>query len=157
MNRIVLTISILCLLSGVAFARGEAIERTSDATGFVAYMPPTAEQRAQFKKRNKQVRQLTKKYRKATSENEKTEIKKQLAQIVSQSTDESIAWAHALVAAEKANLAQWESKLQEREQNLDTIKARRVDEILSGEAEQRFKLAKKRWKKEIKELKKSMK
>ena len=156
MNKIILTVGILCLLAGAVFAQVQAAEKTSDATGFVAYMPPTAQQRAQFKKRNKQVQQLTKKYRKATSEEEKAAIKKQLSEIVSQSTDESIAWARALVAAEKANLAQWESKLQEREQNLDAIKARRVEEILSGEAEQRFKLAKKRWKKEIKDLKKSM-
>lgn len=156
MKKIILTLCILCCAVAGAFAKAPAQAKTPDATGFVAYMPPTPQQRAQFKKRNKQIKQLTKQYQKATSEEQKAEIKKQLAEIVSQSTDESMAWARALVAAEKANIAQWETKLQEREQNLEDIKARRVEEILSGEAQERFKLAKKRWKKEIKELKKSM-
>jgi len=109
-----------------------------------------------FKQRNKQIRKLVKQYRKASA-TEKPEIKARLAEIVSQATDESMAWSKARVAAEKENLAQWEKKLQEQEQNLSEVKARRVDEILSGEAERRHKLAKKRWKKELKDRKKRMK
>ena len=121
------------------------------------YMHPTKEQRKEFKQRGKQIRQLTRKYRKATSSQEKSAIKTQLAQIVSDATDANMAWALERVSAEKANLEKWEQKLQEQQKKLNEIKARRVDEILSGEAEQRFKLAKKRWKKEMKELKKNMK
>ena len=93
----------------------------------------------------------------ALSEEEKAAIKEQLSQIVSQATDESMLWAQQRIDAEQANLEQWERKLQERREHLAEIKAQRVEDILTGEAEQRFKLAKKRWKKEIKELKKSMK
>ena len=119
-------------------------------------MRPTAEQRKIFKERSKKIRLLVKQYRKASTD-EKAVIKEQLAQIVSQATDESMAWAQARVAAEKENLAVWEQKLKERSENLDEIKAQRVEDLLSGEAQRRFELAKKRWKKEMKDLKKSMK
>ncbi|MBO7238841.1 MAG: hypothetical protein J6U96_06190 [Elusimicrobiaceae bacterium] len=121
------------------------------------YMRPTKEQRLEFKQRNKQIRALTKKYRKAQTAEEKAAIKAQLTQIVSDATDASMAWAIERVAAEKENLISWEQKLQERQKNLDEIKARRVDEILSGEAERRFKLSTKRWKKEMTEMQKNMK
>jgi phosphoenolpyruvate carboxylase len=120
-------------------------------------MHPTQEQRKAFKQRNKQIKQLTKKYRKAQSAEEKTAVKAELAQIISDTTDANMVWALQRVAAEKENLSVWEQKLRERQKNLEEIKARRVDEILSGEAEHRYKLAKKRWKKEMKEFKKSMK
>lgn len=121
------------------------------------YMQPDKEQRKAFKQRGKQVRRLVKKYRKAKSSEEKTILKEQLAQIISDTTDANMAWALARVSAEKENLSHWEQKLQERQKKLDEIKARRVDELLSGEAEQRFKLAKKRWKKELQSFKQSMK
>ena len=117
----------------------------------------TQEQRDKvFKERNKEIRKLVKKYRKASAE-QKPQIKARLSEIVSQATDESMAWSKARIAAERENLAQWEQKLQEQEENLPEVKARRVDEILSGEAERRHKLAKKRWKKELKDRKKRMK
>ena len=121
------------------------------------YMQPDKEQRKEFKQRRKQIRRLVKKYRKATSAAEKAAIKTQLEQIISDTTDAGMAWALGRVAAEKENLIRWEQKLQEQQQHLEQIKARRVDELLSGEAEQRFKLAKKRWKKEMKDFKKNMK
>lgn len=109
-----------------------------------------------FKQRNKEIRKLVKKYRKASAE-QKSQIKTRLSEIVSQATDESIAWSKERISAEKENLLQWEKKLQEQEQHLPEVKARRVDEILSGEAERRHKLAKKRWKKELKDRKQRMK
>ncbi len=130
-------------------------ENISENTQTPAVM--TQEERHKiFKERNKEIRKLVKKYRKASAE-EKPKIKERLAKIVSQTTDESMAWSKARIAAEKENLAQWEQKLQEQEENLSEVKARRVDEILSGEAERRHKLAKKRWKKELKDRKKRMK
>ena len=87
----------------------------------------------------------------------KTEIKARLLQIVSEATDEGIVWAKERIAAERANLDQWEKNLQEQEADLDQLKARRVDDILSGEAERRHKLAQKRWKQEMKDRKKYMK
>lgn len=109
-----------------------------------------------FKKRNKEIRKLVKQYKKANAE-QKTQIKARLAEIVSVATDEGIARSKERIAAEKANLQRWENKINEQEQNLDEVKARRVDEILSGEAQRRHKLAKKRWKKELKDRKKQMK
>ena len=117
---------------------------------------PSKEQRKIFKQRNKQIQRLVKQYQKATAE-QKPLIKQELAQIISTATDEGLAWSKQRIAAEKENLIQWEQKLQEQEKNLDTIKEKRVEEILSGEAKHRYKLAKKRWKKEIKALQKSMK
>lgn len=114
-----------------------------------------AERHKIFKQRNKEIRQLVKKYRKASA-TEKPQIKERLAEIVSQATDEGMAWSKERIAAEKENLLRWEKKLKEQEENLAEVKARRVDEILSGEAERRHKLAKKRWKKEMKDRQKRM-
>jgi len=154
MKKIFLIIGILCL----AFS-AQAAEEQKPVSGqkLPVYMQPTQEQRKAFKQRNKQIHQLTKKYRKATTAEEKTKIKAQVTQIVSDATDANMAWALERVASEKENLTVWENKLKERQKNLEQIKARRVDEILSGEAEQRYKLAKKRWKKEMKEMKRNMK
>ena len=145
----------MMLTLGVAAAQ-HPVQANADQK-LPVYMQPSKEQRLQFKRRNKQIHQLTKKYRKAKTSEEKAVLKAQLMQIVSDATDASMAWALQRVAAEKENLAVWEQKLQQRQKNLEEIKTRRVDEILSGEAERRFKLAKKRWKKEMKEMKKNMK
>ena len=152
---LILAVLFICPLYLLAEDKQPIVPTAQKPLSFI--VRPGKEQRKLFKQRNKQIRQLTKAYRKATTNEEKAAIKVQLAQLVSQATDESMAWAKARIEAEKNNLATWETKLKEREQNLEEIKARRVDEILSGEAEQRFKLAKKRWKKEMKDLKKSMK
>lgn len=146
---------LFCVIGlGLRAAENQATEPTAQVPNSPAVM--TEEQRHKiFKQRNKEIRKLVKQYRKASA-TEKPKIKEQLAQIVSQATDESMAWSKARVAAEKENLAQWEQKLQKQEQNLAEVKARRVDEILSGEAERRHKLAKKRWKKELKDRKKRM-
>lgn len=132
-----------------------APEQQTVARPLAFAVKPDKEQRKIFKQRNKQIRRLVKQYQKASAE-QKPLIKEQLAQIVSEATDDSMAWATERVAAEKENLILWEQKLKEQQNHLDEIKAKRVEELLSGEAKHRYKLAKKRWKKEIKALKKSM-
>ncbi len=114
------------------------------------------EQQKRFEKRNKEIKKLAKQYRKAKSDDKKAEIKARLLEIVSQATDESIVWGKERIAAVRANLDQWEKTIQEQEKNLDQVKAKRVDDILSGEAERRYKLAQKRWKQEMKDRKKQM-
>ena len=148
---------IMLSVLAVCCAQAQQPQQAAQANNLPVYMRPTQAQRKEFKQRNKEIRRLAKKYRKATSAQEKAAVKAQLSQIISDTTDAGMAWALERVAAEKKNLATWEQKLQERQKNLDEIKARRVDEILSGEAERRFKLAQKRWKKEMKDFKKSMK
>lgn len=110
-----------------------------------------------FQVRNKQIRKLTKQYRKAKSAEKKAQIKTQLLQIVSEATDEGLVWSKERIAAERANLNRWEEKIKEQETHLDEVKAQRVEDILSGEAERRHKLAQQRWKKEIKDRQKLMK
>ena len=154
MRKILLTVLVFAwVCSAAAFAQNQE----TAGQKLPVYMHPTQEQRKAFKQRNKQIKQLTKKYRKTSSAEEKNAIREQLTQIISDATDANMAWALERVAAEKENLAVWEQKLQERQKNIAQIKERRVDEILSGEAEHRFKLARKRWKKEMQDLKKSMK
>lgn len=153
-----ISLAVLIILSALALQAAEPKQEPTAATAQLPiYMQPTKEQRKVFKQRNKQIHQLAKKYRKASSAEEKAALKAQLTQIISDATDSSMAWALERVAAEKENLAVWENKLKERQKNLEQIKARRVEDILSGEAEQRYKLAKKRWKKEMKDFKKNMK
>ena len=154
MKKIFLIIGILCVLFSAQVALAQ---ESAENQKLPVYMHPTQEQRKAFKQRGKKIKQLTKQYRKAKSAEEKTAIKMQLTQIISDATEANMAWMLERVSAEKENLAVWEQKLQARQQNLEEIKARRVDEILSGEAEHRYKLAKKRWKKEMRELKKLMK
>lgn len=115
------------------------------------------EQHKLFQARNKEIRKLTKAYRNAKTEEKKAQIKARLSEIVSAATDEGIGWSRARIAAERANLDQWEKTLDAQETNLDQVKAQRVDDILSGEAERRHKLAQKRWKQEMKDRKKYMK
>lgn len=129
--------------------------QTKQETPFLAFS--SEEQYKRFKARNKEIRKLAKAYRKAKTETKKAEIKARLSQIVSEATDEGLAWSKWRIAAERANLAQWEQKIAEQEKDLPGVKARRVDDILSGEAQRRHELAQKRWKKEMKDRKKYMK
>lgn len=114
-----------------------------------------AEQKKAFEARRKQIKKLVKKYRKA-SEEEKPAIKEQLSQIVSESVDAGLAYVKARIAAERANLDNWENKLQEDEKNLAQIKAKRVEDLLSGEAKRKHKAAQKAWKKQMKEAEKQL-
>lgn len=114
-----------------------------------------AEEKSAFRARQKKIKKLVKQYKKA-SEEQKPAIKAELSQVVSQSVDAAVLYVKARIAAERANLDNWESKLQEDEKKLDQIKARRVEELLSGEAERKHKAAQKKWKKQMKEAEKEL-
>lgn len=106
-----------------------------------------------FQARRKQIKELIKKYKKA-SESEKPAIKEELNRVVSQHVDAQLAYMKERIAAERANLDNWEKKIQEDEKNLAQVKAQRVEDLLSGEAKKKQKAAKKAWKKQMREVKK---
>ena len=108
-----------------------------------------------FKQRRKQINKLVKRYRKASTE-EKPAIKEELYQIVSESMDLGLSSMKTRIAQQKANLAHWESKLAESEAQWDDLKAQRVEDLLSGAAERKYKLAQKAWKQEMKDQKRLM-
>lgn len=108
-----------------------------------------------FKARRKQINKLVKQYKKASAE-QKPLVKEKLYQIVSESMDLGLSSMKTRIALQKANLARWESKLAESEAQWDELKAQRVEDLLSGAAERKYKLAKKAWKQEMKDRKKQM-
>lgn len=110
----------------------------------------SAEQQ-EFKARRTQIKTLIKKYKKA-SESERPAIKEELTQIVSQQVDAQMDYMKARIAAERANLDNWEKKIQADEKNLAQVKAQRVEDLLSGEAEKKQKAAKKAWKAQMKQV-----
>lgn len=114
-----------------------------------------AEQKKQFKARRKLIKKLVKAYRKAPQA-QKPAIKAQLAEVVSQGVDAGILYVKARIAAERANLDNWQAKIQAEEADLPSVKAQRVEDLLSGEAKRKHKAAKKAWKKQIKEAKQGM-
>ena len=101
-------------------------------------------EKSSFMARRKQIKQLIKKYKK----------KAELTQVVSVHVDAQLAYMKERIAAERANLDNWEKKIQEDEKNLEAVKAQRVDDLLSGEAKKKQKAAKKAWKKQMKAVKK---
>ena len=105
-----------------------------------------------FKARRKQIKELIKKYKKAP-EAQKPAIKEELAQVVSVQVDAQMAYMKQRIADERANLDNWERKINEDEQNLAQVKAQRVEDLLSGEAAKKHKAAKKAWKKQMKSVK----
>lgn len=102
-----------------------------------------------FKKRRKQIRKLVKKYRKASAQ-EKPAIKAQLYAVVSEGMDKGLAGMKARLAQEQANLDRWNQKLAQEEARWPEIKAQQVEDLLSGAAERKHKLARKAWKQELK-------
>lgn len=105
-----------------------------------------------FKARRAQIKTLLKKYKKAP-EDEKPAIKEELSKIVGQQVDAQLDYMRATIAAERANLDNWERKIKEDEQNLPAVKAQRVEDLLSGEAEKKQKAAKKAWKRQMRAVK----
>ena len=105
-----------------------------------------------FKARRAQIKELIKKYKKAP-ESEKPAIKAELTAVVSEHVDAQLAYMKTRIAAERANLDNWEKKIQADEQNLPAVKAQRVEDLLSGEAEKKQKAARKAWKKQMRQLK----
>ena len=110
-------------------------------------------QKEQFKARRKQIKQLIKKYKKA-SESEKPAIKEELSQLVSQHVDAQMEYMKNRIAQERTNLDNWENKIKQDEKNLAAVKAQRVEDLLSGEAEKKQKAARKAWKKQMRAVKK---
>lgn len=111
----------------------------------------SAEQSA-FKARRKHIKELIKKYKKAP-ESEKPAIKAELTEVVSQHVDAQMTYMKNRIAAERANLDNWEKKIEQDAQNLPAVKAQRVEDLLSGEAAKKQKSAKKAWKKQMRKVK----
>ena len=105
-----------------------------------------------FKARRAQIKTLLKKYKKA-SQSEKPAIKAELAAVVSTQVDAQLDYMKSRIAAERANLDNWERKINEDEKNLSAVKAQRVEDLLSGEAEKKQKAAKKAWRKQMRAVK----
>lgn len=139
----------MCLLAGcmVAGLPVKAATPNADKTTMQTTQKDT------FKARRKEINKLIKKYKKA-SQTEKAAIKAQLTELVSQHVDAQIVYMKNRIADERANLDNWEAKIKADEENLAAVKARRVEDLLSGEAKQKQKAAKKAWKKQIKAVKK---
>lgn len=110
-----------------------------------------------FKKRRKEMKKLLKKYKKAVNEADKQQVREEIYKFVSEGMDTGIKFIRERIALEKENLNAWEKKIAHTPEELEHIKQQRVEELLSGEAQKKFKSAKKRWKKQIKEAKKQMK
>lgn len=111
-----------------------------------------AAEKEQFKARRKLVKQLIKKYKKAP-ESEKPAIKAELTQVVGQHVDAQLVYMKNHIAAERANLDNWEKKIEADEKDLDAVKAKRVEDLLSGEAAKKQKAARKAWRKQMKAVK----
>ena len=105
-----------------------------------------------FQARRKQIKELIKKYKKA-SEDQKPAIKAELEKVVSAHVDAQMEYMKQRIAAERANLDNWEKKSATDEKNLAAVKAQRVEDLLSGAAKKKQKAAKKAWKKQIKAVK----
>ena len=105
-----------------------------------------------FQARRKQIKELIKKYKKAP-EAQKPAIKAELEKVVSAHVDAQMEYMKQRIAAERANLDNWEKKIATDEKNLAAVKAQRVEDLLSGAAKKKQKAAKKAWKKQIKAVK----
>ena len=105
-----------------------------------------------FKARRGQIKTLIKKYKKAP-ESEKPAIKAELATVVSEQVDAQMDYMKTRIAAERANLDNWEKKIQADENNLLAVKAQRVEDLLSGEAAKKQKAARKAWRQQMRAIK----
>ena len=144
MKKLLLLICCLGLLTPWGHAREKQTQDTQTAT--------VATGQAQFKARRKHIKELIKKYKKAP-ENEKPAVKAELTAVVSEQVDAQIDYMKTRIAAERANLDNWERKIQADEKDLTQVKAQRVEDLLSGEAEKKQKAAKRAWKKQMRQLK----
>ncbi len=109
-------------------------------------------EKAAFQARRKQIKELIKKYKKAPA-SEKPAVKAELEKVVSSHVDAQMAYMKNRIAAERANLDNWEKKIAADEQNLAAVKAQRVEDLLSGAAKKKQKAAKKAWKAQMKAVK----
>ncbi len=145
MKKIILCTLLVSLVAPLSWAHKH--EPKDGKTAAVA----TAQQN-DFKARRKQIKDLIKKYKKAP-ESQKPAIKTELSQVVSAQVDAQMVYMKQRIADERANLDNWERKINEDEQNLAQVKAQRVEDLLSGEAAKKHKAAKKAWKKQMKSMK----
>ena len=132
-----------------------AVKKTDEKPAPTEQKQTPAEQKKAFKARQKRIRKLVKQYKKA-KEADKPAIKAKLAEEVSDGVDAGIAYVKDRIAAERANLDNWENKVKADEANLEQVKAQRVEDLLSGVAEKKHKEAKKAWKKQLKEAKEKL-
>ncbi len=146
MKKILILLLCIGMLGSLSYAKKPPVQAGKQVT--VANT-----EKSSFMARRKQIKQLIKKYKKAPA-NEKPAIKAELTQVVSVHVDAQLAYMKERIAAERANLDNWEKKIQEDEKNLEAVKAQRVDDLLSGEAKKKQKAAKKAWKKQMKAVKK---
>ena len=144
---------IFVVLLMLGFAAPCIAAQAENAAAKTTMQTQQAQGKAAFKARRKLVKQLIKKYKKAP-EAEKPAIKAQLAQIVDQQVDAQIVYMKNRIAQERANLDNWEAKIKADEANLAEVKARRVEDLLSGEAKKKQKAAKKAWKAQMRRVKK---
>ena len=146
MKRIWITLLVLGAFSPCAWAQEKQADKQQPKTVVAA------DEREQFKARRKQITQLIKKYKKAPAA-EQAAIKAQLTALVSEQVDAQLVYMKNRIAAERANLDNWEAKIKADEANLAAVKAQRVEDLLSGEAEKKQKAARKAWKKQMKQVK----
>ena len=144
MKKIVILFIFIGLLSPAILAKHTS--KTGDKPAVVS-----TEKNA-FLARRKQIKELIKKYKKAP-EAQKPVIKAELEKVVSVHVDAQMEYMKQRIAAERANLDNWEKKIATDEKNLVAVKAQRVEDLLSGAAKKKQKAAKKAWKKQIKAVK----
>lgn len=144
MKKLVIFVLLLGLLAPVSLAKEKQLKDGKAAV--------VSAEKAQFKARREQIKTLLKKYKKAP-ESEKPALKAELFQLVGEQVDAQLVYMKEHIAAERANLDNWERKIEHDEQNLAQVKAQRVEDLLSGEAKKKQKAAKKAWKRQMKKVK----
>ena len=75
-------------------------------------------------------------------------------QVVGRHVDAQLAYMKNRIAAERVNLDNWEKKIAADEKDLDAVKAKRVEDLLSGEAAKKQKAARKAWRQQMRQVKK---
>ena len=113
----------------------------------------TKQRKKAFKARRSEMDRLVKKYKKA-SESEKAVIKARLEELVSQNVEDGISYAKKRLQQEQNYLNAWEQRIKDDEARLPEIKTQRVEDLLAGTAKEKHRLAKKRWKAQVKAMKK---
>lgn len=144
MKKLLLFVLCIGLLAPVSLAKDKPQKNAQTAV--------VATRQNEFKARRKHIKELIKKYKKAP-ESQKPAVKAELAAVVSAQVDAQLDYMKATIAAERANLDNWEKKIQADEKDLAHVKAQRVEDLLSGEAEKKQKAAKRAWKKQMKQVK----
>ncbi len=144
MKKMVLFALCLGVLSPLAAAKQVAVS---------AQAATAATDKVAFQARRKQIKRLIKKYKKAPLAKQAA-IKEELTGLVGEQVDAQLIYMKNRLGEERTKLNYWEAKIKADEENLPAVKAQRVEELLSGEAQKKQKAAKKAWKQQLKEAKK---